>query len=227
MPIGSIGYRAGAVNASSDGFRLIVNGKQTHGAMPWNGVDPVVVGSQIVSALQTLVSRETDLTKQAVVLSVSTFHAGVRYNIIPDKAEMSGTLRTYDENTRQRIQRRVKEVAEGVASSMNASAEVIWEANGYPPIMADPDLVAKMAPSLVRVAGDKAQEAERSSAGEDFSYFAQKAPGMFFFVGITPEEVENAAPNHSPRFKVDEAGLITGLRAMLHIVADYTGTGAA
>jgi amidohydrolase len=227
VSIGSIGYRAGAVNASSDGFRLIVNGKQTHGAMPWNGVDPVVVGSQIVSALQTLVSRETDLTKQAVVLSVSTFHAGVRYNIIPDKAEMSGTLRTYDENTRQRIQRRVKEVAEGVASSMNASAEVIWEANGYPPIMADPDLVAKMAPSLVRVAGDKAKEAERSSAGEDFSYFAQKAPGMFFFVGITPEGVENAAPNHSPRFKVDEAGLITGLRAMLHIVADYTGTGAA
>lgn len=225
-PVGSIGYRAGAVNASSDGFRLIVKGKQTHGAMPWDGVDPVVIGSQIVSALQTLVSRETDLTKQAVVLSVSTFHAGVRYNIIPDKAEMSGTLRTYDESTRQRIMTRVKEVAEGIASSMNASAEVIWEANGYPPIMADPALVQKMAPSLVRVAGEKALEAERSSAGEDFSYFAQKAPGMFFFVGITPEGIQKAAPNHSPKFQVDESGLITGLRAMLHVVADYTGTGS-
>jgi amidohydrolase len=225
VPVGSIGYRAGAVNASSDGFRMIVTGKQTHGAMPWNGVDPVVVGSQIVSALQTLVSRETDVTKQAVVLSVSTFHAGVRYNIIPDKAEMSGTLRTYDEAIRQRMMTRVKEVASGIASGMNASAEVIWEANGYPPIMADEALVDRMAPSLVRVAGDKAQVAERSSAGEDFSYFAQKAPGMFFFVGITPPGVEKPAPNHSPRFQVDESGLMTGLRAMLHIVADYTGSG--
>jgi amidohydrolase len=175
--------------------------------------------------LQTLVSRETDVTKQAVVLSVSTFHAGVRYNIIPDKAEMSGTLRTYDETIRQRMMTRVKEVATGIASGMNASAEVIWEANGYPPIMADEALVDRMAPSLVRVAGDKAQVAERSSAGEDFSYFAQKAPGMFFFIGITPPGVEKPAPNHSPRFQVDESGLMTGLRAMLHIVADYTGSG--
>jgi amidohydrolase len=224
-PVGSIGYRPGAVTASSDGFRLTVTGKQTHGAMPWNGVDPVVVGSQIVSALQTLVSRETDVTKQAVVLSVSTFHAGVRYNIIPDKAEMTGTLRTYDETTRQRMMTRVKEIAGSIAAGMNASAEVIWEANGYPPIMADEALVERMAPSLVRVAGDKAQVAERSSAGEDFSYFAQKAPGMFFFVGIASPGVQNAAPNHSPRFQVDEAGLIVGLRAMLHLVADYTGSG--
>jgi amidohydrolase len=225
FPVGIIGYRAGAVTASSDGFRLIVTGKQTHGAMPWNGVDPVVVGSQIVSALQTLVSRETDVTKQAVVLSVSTFHAGVRYNIIPDKAEMTGTLRTYDEATRQRIMTRVKEVAGSIASGMNASAEVIWEANGYPPIMADEALVERMAPSLARVAGDKAQVTERSSAGEDFSYFAQKAPGMFFFVGIASPGVDKPAPNHSPRFEVDEAGLMTGLRAMLHVVADYTGSG--
>jgi amidohydrolase len=224
-PVGSIGYRPGAVTASSDGFRLTVTGKQTHGAMPWNGVDPVVVGSQIVSALQTLVSRETDVTKQAVVLSVSTFHAGVRYNIIPDKAEMTGTLRTYDETTRQRMMTRVKEIAGSIATGMNASAEVIWEANGYPPIMADEALVERMASSLVRVAGDKAQVAERSSAGEDFSYFAQKAPGMFFFVGIASPGVQNAAPNHSPRFQVDEAGLIVGLRAMLHLVADYTGSG--
>ncbi|MFC7737873.1 amidohydrolase [Roseomonas sp. GCM10028921] len=170
MPVGSLGYRAGAVNASSDGFRLIVKGRQTHGAMPWNGVDPVAVGSQIVTALQTIVSRETDVTRQSVVLSVSTFHAGVRYNIIPDRAEMSGTLRTYDEEVRQRVMTRVKEMAESIARGMNAEAEVIWEPNGYPPIMADAGLVARLAPSLVRVAGEKAQVMERSSAGEDFSY---------------------------------------------------------
>lgn len=226
MPVGSLGYRAGAVNASSDGFRLIVKGRQTHGAMPWNGVDPVAVGSQIVTALQTIVSRETDVTRQSVVLSVSTFHAGVRYNIIPDRAEMSGTLRTYDEEVRQRVMTRVKEMAESIARGMNAEAEVIWEANGYPPIMADAGLVNRLAPSLVRVAGEKAQVMERSSAGEDFSYFAQKAPGMFIFVGVTTPGTRGGAPNHSPRFQVDEAGLLAGLRATLHVVADVTGSGA-
>ena len=226
-PVGAIGYRAGAVTASSDGFRMTVNGRQTHGAMPWAGVDPVAVASQIVTALQTIVSRETDVTRQAAVLTVATFHAGVRYNVIPDKAELSGTLRTYDEETRQRIMVRVREIAEGIARSMNATAEVIWEANGYPPIMADAALVERMAPSLVRVAGENARVAERSSAGEDFSYFAQKAPGMFFFLGINAPGTRNAAPNHSPRFRVDEAGLMTGLRATLHLVADFTGSGAA
>jgi amidohydrolase len=224
-PVGNIGYRSGAVNASSDGFRLIVKGRQTHGAMPWNGVDPVAVGSQIVTALQTIVSRETDVTTRPAVLSVSTFHAGVRYNIIPDKAEMSGTLRTYDEQVRQRVMGRAKEMAESIARGMNAEAEMIWEANGYPPIMADAALVDRLAPSLARVAGDKARVMERSSAGEDFSYFAQKTPGMFIFVGVTPPGTREAAPNHSPRFQVDEAGLITGLRATLHVVADYTGSG--
>ena len=130
-----------------------------------------------------------------------------------------------DETTRQRIKTRVKEVAGSIATGMNASAEVIWEPNGYPPIMADEALVERMAPSLVRVAGDKTLVAERISAAEDFSYFAQKAPGMFFFVGIASPGIQNAAPNHSPRFQVDETGLIVGLRAMLHLVADYTGSG--
>ncbi|MCR0981243.1 amidohydrolase [Roseomonas populi] len=225
LPVGELRYRAGAVTASSDGFRMTITGKQTHGAMPWAGVDPVVSGAQIVTAMQTLVSRETDITRQAAVLSVGTFHAGTRYNIIPEKVEMSGTLRTFDEATRQRIMGRLKEMAEGMAASMGAKAEVIWEANGYPPVQADTALVERMAPSLARVAGEKAREGERSSAGEDFSYFAQVSPGMFFMVGIDAPGTQGAAPNHSPRFRVDEAGLITGLRAMLHIVADYTGSG--
>jgi len=225
LPVGSIGYRAGAMTASSDGFRLIVHGRQTHGAQPWDGVDPVAVASQIVTALQTIVSRETDVTKQAAVLTVATFHAGLRYNIIPDKAELSGTLRTFDEEIRQRMMRRTREIAEGIATGMNARAEVIWEANGYPPVVNDAAMVERMAPSLVRVAGENARVMDRISGGEDFSFFAQKAPGLFFTVGIAPPGTRGA-PNHSPRFQVDESGLITGLRAMLHLAADFTGSGS-
>jgi amidohydrolase len=228
-PSGAIGYRPGPAHASSDSFRITVEGRQTHGALPWNGVDPIVIGAQIVSALQTIQSRQVNAAEPSV-LTVGTFRAGQRNNIIPDRAEMTGTLRTYDEACRGFMQRRVTEIAENIARGMDGKASVTWEPNGYPVVMNDPALTARMLPSLARVTGpERLRQAPRSMASEDFSYFAQQAPGFFFWVGITApgEDPAQAAPNHSPRFRVDEAGLLTGLRAMLHLVADATDSGAA
>ncbi len=226
---GTIGYRAGPSQASADEFRITIHGRQTHGARPWAGVDPIVIGAQVVTALQTIQSRQVDV-KDPSVLSVGTFQAGLRQNIISDHAVMTGTLRTYAEERRQYVMRRVTEITEGVAKSMDGSAEVTWWPNGYPPLVNDPALTERMAPSLARVVGaDRLIAGDQSMAAEDFSYFAQAAPGLFFWVGITGPEHDprTAAPNHSPRFQVDEAGMLPGLRGILHLVADYSGSGAA
>lgn len=225
--VGTIGYRPGPAMASSDGFRITVEGRQTHGARPWSGVDPIVIGAQIVTALQTIQSRQVDANDPSV-LTIGSFQAGNRGNIIPDRAVMVGTLRTFDEGRRSYMQRRVTEISEGIARGMDGNAIVRWEANGYATVVNDPGLADRMAPSLARVAGaGKLGINPRATASEDFSFFAQRVPGFFFTVGITApgEDLATAAPNHSPRFRVDEAGLLPGLRAMLHLVADYTGSG--
>jgi amidohydrolase len=188
-----------------------------------------VIGAQIVSALQTIQSRQVNVDEPSV-LTVGQFHAGTRNNIILDRAEMNGTLRTYDEGRRAYMQRRVTEIAEGIARGMDGSATVHWEPNGYPVTANDPALTERMLPSLARVAGTQGLRlSPRSTAGEDFSYFAREAPGLFFWVGVAPTGADpaSAAPNHSPRFRVDEAGLLAGLRGTLHLVADFTGSGAA
>ena len=226
---GTIGYRAGPAMASSDTFQIAVQGRQTHGARPWDGVDPIVIGAQIVSALQTIQSRQVD-AGDASVLTVGVFRGGNRSNIIPDRAAMEGTLRTFDEKRREFMMRRVKEVAEGVAKAMDGSAEVVWSANGYATTVNDPALTERMAPSLARVTGtDRLRLTPRATGAEDFSFLAQRVPGLFFFVGVTPQGVDprTTPTNHSPRFRVDEAGLLPGLRAMLHLAADYTGSGTA
>jgi amidohydrolase len=179
--------------------------------------------------LQTIQSRQVN-ADDASVLTVGVFQGGNRFNIIPDRATMTGTLRTYDEARREFMMRRVKEIAEGVAGAMDGRAEVRWEPNGYATLVNDPALTARMAPSLARVVGTEGlRQAPRATASEDFSYFAQRAPGFFFFVGITPPGVapRTAPTNHSPRFRVDEAGMLPGLRAMLHLAADYNGSGTA
>jgi amidohydrolase len=194
------------------------------------GVDPIVIASQTVSALQTLVSRGVDVTREPAVFTVGTFHSGLRYNIVPDRAELTGTLRTATEEQRQRLMDRAKALAENVADGMGGRAEMVWEPNGYPPVINDAPLVERMAPSLVRAGGaGQVRLIERSSVGEDFSFFAQQAPGLFFLVGITRpgEDPARAPANHSPLFRMDEAALLVGLRAMLHLVADYTGSGTA
>ncbi|AWB23415.1 amidohydrolase [Methylobacterium currus] len=225
LPVGSIGYRPGPTLAASDRFTLRVTGRQTHGAMPWNGVDPIVIGAAIVTALQTVVSRETDIVRSPAVLTVGVFRGGVRNNIIPQQAEMEGTLRTFDEAQRQRIRRRVGEIAESIAAGMNGKAEVTWGKHGYPSVRNDAGLTARSAQTLARLVGDRAVRVDPVMASEDFSYFSREVPGFYYLVGITPPGTDpaNAAPNHSPRFTVDEAGLMTGLRATLHLVADVTG----
>jgi amidohydrolase len=226
LKAGEIGYRPGPASASSDEFTIGVTGRQTHGARPWDGVDPIVVGAQIVTALQTIQSRQVS-PSEASVLTVGQFHAGNRSNIIPDRAWMNGTLRTYSEDRRQYMMRRTKEIAEGVATGMDARAEVRWGANGYPPNVNDPALTERMAPTLSRVAGEgKLRLTQASTTAEDFAYFSRAVPGVFFNVGITAPDADprRVATNHSPRFRVDESGLVTGLRAMLHMVADFTGS---
>jgi amidohydrolase len=227
LPTGVIAYHPGNAHASSDEFQIVVIGRQTHAAFPWAGVDPIVVASEIVTALQSIESRQVDVSEPSV-LTVGTFHGGNRANIIPDQVVMSGTLRTMSENRRSYMIRRVNEIAEGVAQGMDAKAKVDWLPNGYPVTVNDPALTERMVPTLARVAGaDRVQLSPGVMAAEDFSYFAQQAPGLFFWVGITPpdKDPKRAAPNHSPLFKVDEAGLLLGLRSMLHLVADYTDTG--
>jgi amidohydrolase len=164
------------------------------------------------------------------VLTVGTFNAGNRGNIIPDRAVMTGTLRTFDERRRQYVMRRVTDLAESVARGMDGSAEVRWLPNGYAAVVNDPALTERMAPSLARVVGPgRLRLGPRVTTADDFAFFAQQVPGLFFQVGITPQgpEPRGVPTNHSPRFRVDEAGLLPGLRAMLHLVADYTGSGAA
>ena len=227
MPVGMLAYRPGVATSAADMFRIIVRGKQTHGARPWTGVDPVVIGSTIVTTLQTIISRETDVMRDPAVVTIGAFRGGVRNNIIPDQAELQGTLRTFSERHRARVKQRIGEIAENIARGMNGSAEVLWGGMSYPSVVNDVALVGKMAPSLARTGARTFLSDVPGSASEDFSYYGQVVPGMFFNVGIARPDDRSAPSNHSPRFYVDEAGLIYGLRAMLHVIADFTGSGTA
>ena len=220
---GMVGYKAGPITAGSDAFKVDVKGRQTHGSQPWSGVDPIVLASQIVLGFQTIQSRQVNVTKEPSVLSVGTFNAGTRYNIIPDEVKMSGTLRTYDEGMRQFIMQRMGETASMIAQSGGGSAHVHFEADGYAATVNDPALTEKMAPSLQRVPGARPEVIQKSTGGEDFSFFAQAVPGLFVFVGATPpgKDASKAEPNHSPRFFMDEASLLIGVRTLSHLTVDY------
>lgn len=225
---GVVGYKAGPILAGSDAFKIDVKGRQTHGSQPWSGVDPIVLASQVVLGLQTIASRQVNVTQEPSVLSVGTIHGGTRYNIIPDEVKMSGTLRTYDEGMRQFIMQRMGETAALIAQSGGGHAHVHFEPDGYAPTVNDPALTEKMAPSLRRVPGAQAVVVPKSTGGEDFSFFAQAVPGLFVFVGATPpgQDAKKAAPNHSPRFFVDEASLLVGVRTLTHLTVDYMAQAA-
>ena len=224
LPAGKIGYRAGPRNAGADVFRITVKGRQTHGASPWRGVDPIVLGAQIVLGLQTIVSRQVDVTTSPAVLTVGIFNGGNRSNIIPDQVELEGTLRSQDIEMRNFVVKRVTETAEGIAKSGGGQAIVLWSDGDHViPLVNDPSLTARMVPSLRRVAGgENVVEVPRGMAYDDFSFFSKEVPGFYFNVGVAPSDVprDQIAPNHSPRFVVDEAGLIFGLRAILHTTVD-------
>jgi amidohydrolase len=218
---GTITYRSGPFMAAADRFDILITGKQTHGSAPWRGVDPIVVGAQIVSSLQTIVSRNVDLTNLPVVVSVGQFQSGVRNNIIPETARLVGTIRTFDPLMQEDVHVRVKKIAESIATAAGAKADVTIRKG--PPVTAnDPALTAKMLPTLERVAPGKVKISELITGAEDFTFFQKQAPGLFIFLGITPPEQAGKAPaNHSPLFLVDEKALPTGVKALANLAVDY------
>ncbi len=222
LPLGVVGYRPGPTMASSDRMKITVTGRQTHGAAPWMGVDPIVTAAQVVLGLQTIVSRGVDISREPAVVTVGMIKGGVRENIIPDQVEMRGTIRTFDEAMRDDIHERVTTLAESVARGSRAGCKVCIEKN-YPVTVNHPELTAAMAPTLARVAGDGLKVVDKVTGSEDFSFFQRVVPGFFFFVGVVPPGLDaNAvAPNHSPHFFVDERALLTGVRALAHLACDF------
>jgi amidohydrolase len=221
--VGQIGWRSGGMLAGADGIRIIVHGRQTHAAYPWKGVDPIVVASQIVLGLQTIASRQIDITNAPALLTIGKFDGGVRENIIPDDVRMLGTFRYLDPDMRKDIHERVKRTAESIAQSAGATAEVALEER-VALTFNDPALTARMLPSLKRTAGDaNVLEAKPSLGGEDFSYYQQKIPGTFIWLGIRTHgaDPDLFAANHSPRFRIDESALKLGVRALARLAVDW------
>ncbi len=219
--VGHISYLPGPFMASADELHITIRGRQTHGAVPWGGIDPIVVGSQVVLGLQTIASRQLDVTATPSIITVGTFHGGVRSNIIPDEVKLTGTIRTFLPDVREEIEERIRHTVEHIAMSAGATAEV--QINyGYPVTVNDPDLTLQMIPSLERVS-DSVSQAAKITGAEDFSYFANEVPGLFIFLGIAPPEadLETVPRNHSPYFFVDESALITGVRALSSLAIDY------
>jgi amidohydrolase len=228
-PLGAMRYRAGAISASADGWRIVVHGRQGHGAMPANTVDPIVVSAEIVTALQTIVSRQLDLSKAPAVVTVGAIHGGLRENIIPDSVWMIGTIRAFDAEARKTIHERMKRIATNIAEAHGATADVIVDI-GYPSSVNSDAMVAKFYPTLKRVAGAAgATEGDVTMAGEDFSRFSQLAPGFFFNLSVTPPALDpkTVASNHSPLFQGDDRALPIGVRAMTNMAMDFLRSGGA
>lgn len=222
-PAGWLSWRSGPAMAAADQFWIDVTGKQTHGARPWSGIDPIVVSSQIILGLQTIPSRQINSMLEPAVITVGAIHGGNRMNIVPDSVAMTGTIRTYDEGMKKDIHQRIARTADMIAQSAGARADVrvveLYNATVNPPALTE-----QMGATLRRVAGEGNYGLQpKSTASEDFSFYQEKVPGMFFYLGVTPKgtDVDKAAPNHSPRFYVDESGLINGVRALSNLTIDY------
>ncbi len=220
-PTGVIGYRGGPLMAASGDLHIRVQGKQTHGAQPWNGVDPIVASAQIINGLQTVVSRQTNLMPAPAVVTIGTIKGGNRHNIIPENVVMSGTIRTFGDDVQQQLNQQIKRTVEQTALASQAEAQVTIIDN-YATTINDPDLTERMLPTLKRASNGRAVPSPLVTASEDFSYFSQQVPGLFFFLGVTPsEKMGRAAPNHSPEFLVDDKALITGIKALSALATDY------
>ena len=224
MRTGEIGYRGGPMMAASDAFQIVVKGRQTHGSRPWGGIDPVVVSAQIVEALQTIVSRQVDITVLPAVVTVGAIKGGIRNNIIPDEVEMIGTIRTFDQLQRADIIKRMKRTVDGIAAANGATASFALDPRSNPVVSNDPDLTRRVLPSLQRVVGASNVKAIPLVTGaEDFAFFAQQVPSFFYIVGITPPEQNplTAPSNHAPDFFIDENGIPLAARSLITVAADY------
>ncbi|MCC7054900.1 MAG: amidohydrolase [Gemmatimonadaceae bacterium] len=221
-PTGTVSTRSGGLMASGDNWRIVVHGRQAHGAQPWRSVDPIVIGAQIVSGLQTIVSRNIDLTAGPAVVTVGAFQAGVRENIIPDSAVMFGTFRTFNETARQRAAAQIRTIAEQYAAAGGATATVTISM-GYATTSNDPRWFGRASTTLRNaLGGTQVLESAPSMPAEDFSRFLEKVPGMFFFLGVTPKGRDplSAPANHSPMYDVDEAAFPTGVKALSVLAID-------
>jgi amidohydrolase len=224
LPTGVIGYRTGPMMAGSDSFTINVVGRQTHGSRPWGGVDPVVTSAEIISGLQTIVSRQVDITEIPTVISVGAIKGGIRFNIIPDSVEMVGTIRTFDTKVRADVIERMNRTITNIAAANGATATLKVRDSGIPPVVNNAALTQRVLPTLERTVGkDNVRTISLQTTAEDFSFYGQQVPAFFFWVGITPPERDpaTAAFNHSPLFYVDESGMAVGMRAMLAVATDY------
>ncbi len=223
LEVGKIRYKPGGALAASDRFVIRVKGKQTHGARPWGGVDPIVVSAQIINGLQTIISRQTELTKEAAVISVGKIQGGVRNNIIPESCEMIGTIRTLDTAMQRIIHEKIRLTATKIAESAGAEAEVDIQ-KGYPVTTNNPALTRDMIPTVFRTAGEENVLLSPAVTGaEDFSFFAREVPGLFLFLGGRPAttSIFDAAPHHTPDFYVDDSGMNLGIRTLCNLTLDY------
>ncbi|MEY3542551.1 MAG: hypothetical protein RLZZ204_1363 [Bacteroidota bacterium] len=223
LEIGQIKYISGSMMASSDWFTIKVKGKQTHGSTPWTGIDPIVVGTQIINNLQTIVSRQEDLTVAPVVITVGKFHSGVRANIIPEEAELEGTIRTLDSKMQKDVHVKIKQVAQKVAEAWGAEVDVNIETKTLVTYN-NPALVAASIASLEKAAGkDNVSVGRWTTGAEDFSYFGERAPSFFFNLGGMPKGIDpsKAAPHHTPDFYIDDSMLDVGVKAFCNLVFDY------
>ena len=222
-PVGEVRFKPGGALAAVNRLVIKVKGKQTHGSTPWTGVDPVTVSAQIILGLQTIVSRQTELTKEAAVISIGKISGGVRSNIIPEEVEMIGTIRTLDRDMQREIHERIRRTVTNIAEASGATAEVTIE-KGYPVTYNDPELTQLMGPTMKAVAGvDNVVLTRARTGAEDFSFYALEVPGLFVFLGGMPADQDpaEAAPHHTPDFYIDESGLQLGVELYANFALDY------
>ena len=221
--VGTISYKSGGIMAASQSYEINVKGKQAHGSRPWSGIDPIVASVKIIDGLQTIISRESELTKEGAVITVGMINAGIRSNIIPESAKIIGTIRTLDYGMQEFINKRMNEMVPAIAKAYRATATIEIE-KGYPITYNDEELTAKMLPTLQRIAtANNVIEIDAITGAEDFSFFQQKVPGFYFFLGGKAVDVkpENAAGHHTPDFMLDESGFLLGVKTMTALALDY------
>ena len=224
-PVNVIRYKSGGILAAAQEFNIQVKGKQSHGSQPWSGVDPILISAKIIDGLQTIISREANLTNEAAVITVGKIKSGVRFNIIPESAEMIGTIRTLDYGMKDLINKRMMEMVPTIAKAYGGEASItIRDATDI--TFNDPELVSQMIPTLNRVAGDDNIQTQKAVTGaEDFSYYQREVPGFFFFLGGMTPGNEEPFPHHTPDFKIDEDGLMLGVKALTELSIDYLNQG--
>ena len=225
LEVGKISYRPGGMFASVGDMKIVVKGKPSHGAEPWSSVDPIVVSAQIINNLQSIVSRNVNITENAAVVTIGSIHGGNRSNIIPNEVEMLGTVRTFTKADEALVFARIRQVVEKTAESAGAIATLeLPYSSHYPVTFNNVELTSAMLPSLQKSAGkDNVILVPAETGAEDFSFFAQKVPGLFFYIGGLPKgkDPKASAPHHTPGFFIDESGFKTGLNALVNLVVDY------